>query len=619
MMAVSFDLIQEGQKHGYWCHYTCSHIGALKLREEINGYAIWRCCDEFQSVRNNLIIMFSRYKDLRPVDILFRSMKERKTITWNLMLHGYTHLDKSEEASFLFQEMLVSQVEPNYVTIATILPLCARVVNLPHAEEFYCCIHRHKVLEECLLLWNALVVMYGRSRKFLAAKYVFNLMQMSDEVTYDSLIAGYILSVGVAKVLPDAFNEASPTPVASIAMLSVTIMEILYSMFQNFSHDFNYEVEFFLSVSPKKLKINTTAVENWLQIFVSPGMPLKHGNDEPLKTLQITPGQVTVITTDDHSAAWHNFTRFKDAERGSHVSGMSELKKYFQRFGYLSIPDNQNDSFTDVFDSRFELAVILYQKKFGLPVSGKLDSETISAITSPRCGVSDTGPAVHATKHFTYFYGRPRWDRGSRMTLTYAFSPTNMIDSISLPEIRTVFQRSFLRWASVIPVNFTEIKDYGSANIKIGFFSGDHGDGEPFDGVLGVLGHAFSPENGRFHLDEAETWAVDFGKVKSKAAVDLESVATHEIGHILGLAHSSVKEAVMYPSLKPRSKKVDLKLDDVEGVQSLYGSNPNFKYSSLLESENSFNKAAALNPTPFVSTVSCSWLLLPFLLLFMIT
>ncbi|KAL2460859.1 Matrixin family protein [Abeliophyllum distichum] len=241
---------------------------------------------------------------------------------------------------------------------------------------------------------------------------------------------------------------------------------------------------------------------------------------------------------------------------------------------------------TDIFDANLENAITRYQAKLGLPVTGKLDSGTLYEIMSPRCGVPDKLPEkLSAMQRFEYFTGRPRWARSIPMRLTYAFSPSNLITSLSLQDIREVFKRAFGRWAAVIPVTFLETNDYGFADIKIGFYSGDHGDGEAFDGVLGVLAHAFSPESGRFHLDAAETWAVDFKTEKSEVAVDLESVAIHEIGHLLGLAHTSVKEAVMYPSLKPRQKKLDLKIDDIKGVQALYGSNPNFNFQAFSESD----------------------------------
>ncbi len=49
---------------------------------------------------------------------------------------------------------------------------------------------------------------------------------------------------------------------------------------------------------------------------------------------------------------------------------------------------------------------------------------------------------------------------------------------------------------------------------------------------------------------------------------DLQTVATHEIGHFLGLDHSAVAHAVMFPQAPPIL--TTLSFDDVAGISSLY-------------------------------------------------
>ena len=60
----------------------------------------------------------------------------------------------------------------------------------------------------------------------------------------------------------------------------------------------------------------------------------------------------------------------------------------------------------------------------------------------------------------------------------------------------------------------------------------------------------------------------------SPFAINVETVALHAVGHLLGLAHSNVRKATMYASYT----RIDTTLhaDDIEGISTLYAaSDPN--------------------------------------------
>ncbi|XP_016468306.2 pentatricopeptide repeat-containing protein At1g71490 [Nicotiana tabacum] len=203
---------------------ACSHTGLLKNGKEIHGLVIRSHLDDFDNVRNALINMYARCKALKQAHILFQLVDSKTVITWNTIISGFAHWDRFEETSFLFREMLFSGVEPNYITIASILPLCARVANLQHGKEFHCYLTRRDGFEEHLLLWNSLVDMYARSGKVVVARKLFNLMSKKDAVTYTSLIAGYGIQ-GEGREAIELFNEMirhhiKPDHVTMVAALS---------------------------------------------------------------------------------------------------------------------------------------------------------------------------------------------------------------------------------------------------------------------------------------------------------------------------------------------------------------------------------------------------------------
>jgi hypothetical protein len=80
----------------------------------------------------------------------------------------------------------------------------------------------------------------------------------------------------------------------------------------------------------------------------------------------------------------------------------------------------------------------------------------------------------------------------------------------------------------------------------------------------------------------------------------IENVGTHEFGHVLGLAHSTVLTATMYPSGPPCQTDLEsLDPDDIAGIQTLYPpvsqQQPPTAPSQLVVNANSSNPTGALS------------------------
>ncbi|XP_061659911.1 collagenase 3-like [Syngnathoides biaculeatus] len=202
------------------------------------------------------------------------------------------------------------------------------------------------------------------------------------------------------------------------------------------------------------------------------------------------------------------------------------------------------------------------QRFFGLKITGTLDADTLEMMKKPRCGVPDNKVAAFSTFPSTF-----KWQKNS---LTYRIE--NYTPDMPQSEVDDSIEKALDVWAKVTPLRFTRIYS-GTADIMISFGRLFHGDPYPFDGPDGTLAHAFAPSpglGGDAHFDEDETFTF-----RSNSGYVLFLVAAHEFGHSLGLQHSNDPGALMYPVYSyTNPSNFLLPQDDVNGIQSLYGPNP---------------------------------------------
>ncbi len=157
--------------------------------------------------------------------------------------------------------------------------------------------------------------------------------------------------------------------------------------------------------------------------------------------------------------------------------------------------------------------------------------------------------------------GAVTWSFATLAGLHYSFT-----SAILAQAYRDAITAAFNLWESVANIDFQFVSaDASSVDIRLGW--------DTIDGASGTVGQAVTYYSARTGYDASQFSEIRFDTAENWAAgsdtsgINFFAVALHEIGHTLGLDHSTLQTSIMYAT----AGALTLSANDIAIIQALYG------------------------------------------------
>lgn len=223
---------------------ACGSIGAemegQKLHFEIERQGI---LEKDPAIGNTLINMYAKCGLLSLTQQMFNRLSVHDVVSWTVLIASLVEQERGEEALMRLEEMQVEGIFPSAATFVCSLKACTIIGAKMKAEEIFADIERQGLAENVDVA-NTAVSMFAKLGLLARAQEVFDKISDRDVVTWNALMAGYIMAGKSGSVFNKFYRMLGegidPDLVTFVIVLKACSRSLLkgVSLFEAMSKDF---------------------------------------------------------------------------------------------------------------------------------------------------------------------------------------------------------------------------------------------------------------------------------------------------------------------------------------------------------------------------------------------
>uniref|UniRef100_A0A1D1Z5S0 Pentatricopeptide repeat-containing protein At1g59720, mitochondrial n=1 Tax=Anthurium amnicola TaxID=1678845 RepID=A0A1D1Z5S0_9ARAE len=202
---------------------ACSVISAFLEGCQIHTHVYRYGLHSSPFVQTGLLNFYAKCEQLNAARSIFIEIPDKNLVAWSSMISGYARIGMVNEAFGLFREMQEARINPDEVTMVSVISACAKAGALDLGKWVHAFIDRNAIKLD-MELNTALVDMYAKCGSIVKAREVFDKMSERDTKAWSSMIVGLAIHGHVEDVL-ELFSrmkerKVKPNEVTFIGVLS---------------------------------------------------------------------------------------------------------------------------------------------------------------------------------------------------------------------------------------------------------------------------------------------------------------------------------------------------------------------------------------------------------------